>query len=173
MAEQLEDFGKRLDLSLHLELDLAAHEGELGVHFVAGQVTADADELAASVFDLAIADQLSRGIGHERRQTDEQYNAPGDLDAQRQAPLRRPVRCVTARKPDPVGRHGPQRNPAAGDATDEATIRWSRDLAEIDRYRGDESTSPQVSLDVANLLLGQRTPRKIQPERDRRGTCPY
>jgi hypothetical protein len=67
MSIEPEDLLEGFDLPLLLELDLAMHQRELFVYLMVVQVSTDPHELAASLFDLAVSNELTRRVGHERR----------------------------------------------------------------------------------------------------------
>lgn len=69
VSEELEDIGVGRDLSLHFVLDLSSHESEFLLCLVRMQVPADFDECRAGLIDLAVADQLTWRMGHERGKT--------------------------------------------------------------------------------------------------------
>lgn len=146
MSEKLEYLTIRLQLSLHLEIDLCTHHGKLLVHLVRLQITTDLDEFTACLVDLATSDQLPRRVGHECCETDEHDDAPGNLDAQRKPPLRCAVRCVRTGVANPVGDHGTKGDAAARDAANEATVLRCGDFAQVDGYGYDHASGGLVSL---------------------------
>src|ERR1700761_4967610 len=109
VPEQPEHFLQTLDLSLLLELDLASHEREFFLHLMVGKILADPQKRATGLLDLAPSDELTRRVGHECGQADEEDNAPGDLNTKRQAPLGCAIGCIAACEADPVGHHGSER----------------------------------------------------------------
>lgn len=121
-SEKLEYLPVGLDLPLHLKFDLRLHENELILHIVGFQVTADLNECFAGLFDLAVADELARRVWHERRQADEENDAPGNLNAQGQTPLYGTVGCVPACHAHPVAHHGAEADAAPGDSANEAAV---------------------------------------------------
>lgn len=129
MPKQAKNLPVRGNLALHLIFDLRAHERKLLRHLMRVEIASDLDELGTRLLDLPPPDELSRRVRHEGRQPREHDHPPGDLDAQGEAPLRRSVRCVAARVPDPVGHHRAEGDAAAGDAADEAAVVGGGDLA--------------------------------------------
>jgi hypothetical protein len=60
MSEEFEDLRIRLDLPLHLILDLRAHEGKLLLRLVRMEISSDFGEFDPCLLNLAMADQLAR-----------------------------------------------------------------------------------------------------------------
>ena len=81
--------------------------------FVRVQITADLHELEARSLDLAVSDQLTRRVGHEGRQTNEENHAPGDLNSEWETPLDGTVASIAAREANPVRHHSSERDAAA------------------------------------------------------------
>lgn len=131
MSEKSKHLPERFDLTLLFELDLGPHQREFLLCLMAGEVASNFQELASSCLDLAAADELTRRVGHEGRQADEQDDAPWDLNSQRQTPLNGAIGGVGAGEAHPVGHHRPQGDTAAGDAANEAADVWSGNFAQI------------------------------------------
>jgi hypothetical protein len=82
VSEQSKYLSNSFNLSLLLELNLSPHERKLGLGFMAGQIFSDPQERQTGFFNFARSDQLTRGMGHEGREANEQDDSPGDLDSQ-------------------------------------------------------------------------------------------
>lgn len=102
-----------LDLSLHFELNLRAHQHKLVLDLVRLQVTPDLDELLLGLVDLPITDELARRVRHESRQADDENHPPRYLDAKGKTPLYGPVRRIATRHPHPVRHHGTEADPTS------------------------------------------------------------
>jgi hypothetical protein len=106
VPEQPKDLPVGSNLPLLLVVDLRKHELKLPLHIIRMEIPPDTRELAARLLDLASADQIPRRVGHERNQSNEHDNAPGDLDTQRQPPLHGPIGRKATGEADPVRCHG-------------------------------------------------------------------
>ena len=104
MSKQPENFFIALNLPLNFIFNLRLHLSKfLRCGFHSQLCTAYLDKLFSCFFDFANAEQLARRIGHESCEAGEEDDAPGDLEAEGQAPLGASVGCVAAGETDPVG----------------------------------------------------------------------
>lgn len=178
MAEQLEHFLDRLDLTLHLKLDLCSHQDKFLVHFMVVQISPDAHKVAAGFFDFAFPDKLSGGIWHKRSKTGEQDDAPRNLNSQRQSPLCWAIRRITACEANPVRHHRPERDTATRYTSNETTMLGSRDFAQIDGdscdHLGKVRKVLRMQLTQARVVgVNLHHQQRSQPKRVRPETFPY
>lgn len=142
------------------------------------QVPADLDKLGPCQVDLTLADELSWRVGHESSQANKHEHAPGNLEAEREAPLLLAVVEVRAAKAYPVGHHGAKGYTAARDSAYHATLMGRRNFAEVDgdgRYHATEGVLagvwPRVvvGVDSPNGKASHGSPGKEHANVDRGG----
>ncbi len=171
MFEDSEDFFERSDLSLHLILNLPAHESELFEHFVRLEITANLDVLDAGLVDFAAPNQLTRRVGHKRSKTNEQDYSPRNLYAERKPPLSWSIGSVAAGKSDPVGQHCSEGYATAGNAANKTPMSRSRYFTEVDGHSCHHTPDilSQLDMYVCETRL-KLTLQHILPKRGLRGT---
>ena len=103
MPEQPKNLPQTLNLPRLFEFNLSSHERKLLLHLVTSQILPDAQERTSGVLDLAGPNQLAWRVGHECGESDEEDDAPRDLNAEGEAPLRSTVGGVATGKANPVG----------------------------------------------------------------------
>lgn len=113
------------------------------------QVPADLNKCFASLFNLALANELSRRVWHERGQANEEYDTPGNLNAQGQTPLYWAVGCLPACHAHPIAHHGTKTDAAPGDSANEAAMLRCGDFAEVDWNSSDEASVYVLWLDAS------------------------
>ena len=122
MSEQSKSLLERSHLAFQLILDLSTHERKLLMHVMRHEVAANLDKLDTGLVDLAVPDELTRRVGHEGGEADEEDDAPGDLEAEGQTPLDCSVVGVAAEEADPVAHHGAEGDAAAGNTADGTSV---------------------------------------------------